>query len=86
MLVKDSFGDALATYLAERVSTLITIDERHYTGPDLRDVVKAQKPDLVIVMHNQVSVLGNLDFDSTAWVDMKTTLAQRSDSGDGGDG
>lgn len=85
MLVKDSFGDALTTYLAERVSTLITIDERHYTGPDLREVVKAQKPDLVIVMHNQVSVLGNLDFDSTAWVDMKTTLAHRSASeqGDG---
>ena len=32
MLVKDSFGDALTTYLAERVSSLITIDERHYTG------------------------------------------------------
>lgn len=82
MLVKDSFGDALTTYLAERVSTLITIDERHYTGPDLRDVVKAQKPDLVIVMHNQVSVLGNLAFDSTAWVDMKATLAHRAE-GDG---
>jgi hypothetical protein len=83
MLVKDSFGDALTTYLAERVSTLITIDERHYTGPDLREVVAAQKPDLVIVMHNQVSVLGNLEFDSTAWVDMAATLKQREESGQG---
>lgn len=83
MLVKDSFGDALTTYLAERVSTLITIDERHYTGPDLKAVVKAQKPDLVIVMHNQVSVLGNLEFDSTAWVDMAKTLANRATSSQG---
>src|SRR5690606_19484569 len=83
MLVKDSFGDALTTYLAERVSTLITIDERHYTGPDLREVVAAQKPDLVIVLHNQVSVLGNLEFDSTAWVDMAATVAHRAESGRG---
>jgi hypothetical protein len=82
MLVKDSFGDALTTYLAERVRTLITIDERHYTGADLREVVAAQKPDLVIVMHNQVSVLGNLAFDSTAWVDMAATKAHRK-QGDG---
>jgi hypothetical protein len=85
MLVKDSFGDALTTYLAERVSRLITIDERHYTGADLREVVAAQKPDLVIVMHNQVSVLGNLAFDSTAWVDMAATKAHREQApqGDG---
>jgi hypothetical protein len=85
MLVKDSFGDALTTYLAERVSRLITIDERHYTGADLREVVAAQKPDLVIIMHNQVSVLGNLAFDSTAWVDMAATKAHREQApqGDG---
>jgi hypothetical protein len=83
MLVKDSFGDALTTYLAERVSTLITIDERHYTGADLREVVAAQKPDLVIVMHNQVSVLGNVQFDSTAWVDMAATKAHRAQAAQG---
>jgi hypothetical protein len=83
MLVKDSFGDALTTYLAERVSTLITIDERHYTGADLRKVVAAQKPDLVIVMHNQVSVLGNVQFDSTAWVDMAATKAHRAQAAEG---
>lgn len=83
MLVKDSFGDALTTYLAERVSTLITIDERHYTGADLRTVVAAQKPDLVIVMHNQVSVLGNVRFDSTAWVDMAATKAHREQAAQG---
>jgi hypothetical protein len=83
MLVKDSFGDALTTYLAERVSTLITIDERHYTGADLRKVVAAQKPDLVIVMHNQVSVLGNVEFDSTAWVDMAATKAHRTHAAQG---
>lgn len=36
-------------------------------------VVAARQPDLVIVMHNQVSMLGNKQFDSGAWVDVKGT-------------
>lgn len=73
VLLQDSFGDALSTYLAERVKTLITIDERHYRGQDIRDLVAARHPDLVIVMHNQVSMLGNTKFDSAAWVDVAAT-------------
>jgi len=76
ILVKGSFGDALSTYLAERVKTLITIDERHYTGPDLSKLVAQRHPDLVIVMHNQVSMLGNKQFNSLAWVDVATNTAR----------
>jgi hypothetical protein len=77
VLLKDSFGDALSTYLAERVKTLITIDERHYGGQDIRELVAARHPDLVIVMHNQVSMLGNRLFDSRAWVDVAATAERR---------
>jgi len=85
ILIKDSFGDALATYLAERVETLITIDERHYRGQDIRKLVAQRHPDLVIVMHNQVSMLGNKKFDSLAWVDVATN-AKRLQGVPGGDG
>lgn len=85
ILIKDSFGDALSTYLAERVKTLITIDERHYRGQNIRDLVAARHPDLVIVMHNQVSMLGNTKFDSAAWVDVAATAKQpqATPAGDG---
>lgn len=77
LLVKDSFGDALSTYLAERVSALALVDERHYTGPNIVDLVRSFKPDLVIVMHNQVTMLGNSFFDSGIWVDVQAALARR---------
>ena len=77
LLIKDSFGDALSTYLAERVSTLVTVDERHYEGPDLKHLVAQLHPDLVILMHNQVSVLGSLSFDSGIWVDAATAEKRR---------
>jgi hypothetical protein len=85
VLLKDSFGDALSTYLAERVKTLITIDERHYRGKDIRDLVAQRHPDLVIVMHNQVSMLGNKKFDSESWVDVAAT-AERLKGAPDGDG
>jgi hypothetical protein len=81
LLLKDSFGDALSVYLAERVKTLITIDERHYRGKDIREVAAEQKVDLMIVMHNQVSMLGNRRFDSRAWVDIATAVRNRTQGG-----
>lgn len=83
VLLKDSFGDALSTYLAERVKTLITIDERHYRSQDIRKVVAARHPDLVIVMHNQMSTLGNPLFDSGAWVDVAATAKRLKGVPDG---
>jgi hypothetical protein len=78
LLIKDSFGDALSTYLAERVSTLVTIDERHYTGPDLAQVVQRLHPELVILMHNPVSLVANTQFDSGIWVDVAAAVARRA--------
>jgi hypothetical protein len=78
LLLKDSLGDALSTYLAERVSELVTIDERHYTGPDIQDVVRSMHPDLVILMHNQVSMLGNQQFISQIWVNVAAAVARRN--------
>lgn len=66
VLLKDSYGNAFATYLAERVSTLYVIDERHYTGVPL-DVFMAQaEPDAVVVLHNPVSLLST-SFESSVW-------------------
>ncbi|GAA4348210.1 DHHW family protein [Angustibacter luteus] len=82
LILKDSFGDAFSTYFSERVKTLITIDERHYNKPEnIRDVVARVKPDVVIVMHNQVSTLGNVSFDSQVWTDMDAVRARRAAKG-----
>lgn len=82
LLLKDSFGDALSTYLAERVKELVTIDERHYNRPeDIKDVVARVKPDIVVVMHNQISTLGNVSFDSQVWTDMAAVRARRAAKG-----
>ncbi len=89
LVLQDSFGDAFSTYLAERVKELVTIDERKYNRPeDIRDVVARVKPDVVIVMHNQISTLGNVSFDSQVWTDMAAVRARRAALGDAavGDG
>jgi hypothetical protein len=77
LLIKDSFGDALSTYLAERVSTLVTIDERQYSGADIAAVVQRIHPELVILMHNQVSMIGNVRFDPGIWVDVADAVKRR---------
>lgn len=77
LLIKDSFGDALSMYLAERVSYLVTVDERHYSGPDFPALIKRVKPDLVIMMHNQVSVIGNGKFDDGIWVNVADAARRR---------
>ena len=82
LLLKDSFGDAFSTYFSERVKELVTIDERHYNKPeDIKDIVARLKPDVVIVMHNQISTLGNVSFDSQVWTDMAAVRARRAAKG-----
>jgi hypothetical protein len=83
LLLKDSYGDALSVYLAERVKTLVTIDERHYRGKDVRELVAEVKPDLVMVMHNPVTMLGNRRFHSVAWVDVAAAVERRRGAPDG---
>ena len=66
LLLKDSFGDAFATYLAERVARLDVIDERHYDGQPLDTVISELKPDAVIVLHNSLSLLAPT-FNASVW-------------------
>lgn len=66
LLLKDSYGNAFATYLAERVSELVVVDERHYDGATLDVLADELKPDAVIVLHNPLSLLSS-DFDASVW-------------------
>lgn len=68
MLVKDSYGNAVATYLAERVKNLYVIDERHYDGEPLGQLMVEKSADAVVVLHNQVSLLSQA-FASDVWLD-----------------
>ncbi|MFV0634380.1 DHHW family protein [Demequina sp.] len=68
VLIKDSYGNALAPYLAERVTDLYVIDERHYGGAALGDFFAQIGPDAVVTMHNQVSLLSR-NFESSVWTD-----------------
>jgi len=66
LLVKDSFGNAFATYLAERVSELVVVDERHYEGLPLNVLASTMGADAVIVLHNPLSLLSE-SFDPSVW-------------------
>jgi len=66
LLLKDSFGNAFATYLAERVSELVVIDERHYQGPPLDELASELRPDAVVALHNPWSLLSR-SFDPSVW-------------------
>jgi len=67
VLVKDSYGNAVATYLAERVKDLYVVDERHYTGDPLGQLFAQTGADAVVVLHNQVSLLSQA-FASDVWL------------------
>lgn len=58
IIVKDSFGDSAVPYFALGAKRVIAIDERHYVGKPISEIIKQIKPDAVIVMHNQVSLFG----------------------------
>ena len=68
VLIKDSYGNPVATYLGERVRNLYVIDERHYEGQALADLLFDISPDAVVTMHNQVSLLSR-DFASDVWTE-----------------
>ncbi|GIG55176.1 DHHW family protein [Demequina activiva] len=72
LLLKDSYGNPFSVYLAERVSELHVVDERHYRGDlEIAELAEEVGADVVMVLHNQVSLLGVTRFDSTSWVDVK---------------
>jgi hypothetical protein len=57
VLLTDSFGTSVATYLAERVAQLVVIDERRYEGPALDALTAYLEPDAVVVLHNPMTLL-----------------------------
>jgi hypothetical protein len=81
VILKDSYGLPLVTYLAQRVHKVIAIDERKYTGPDLATLFAKERPNAVVVMHNIRTLLGDASFDARAWVDMAAVLAARHKAG-----
>lgn len=68
LLLKDSFGNSVATYLAERVKTLYVVDERHYTGVPLDLLVQQQHFDAVISLHNALTYLTSV-FRPEVWTE-----------------
>lgn len=78
MVLKDSFGLPLVTYLAQQAKRVIAVDERAYDGPDIVSLVKSEHPDLVVVAHNQVTLLRDKTFDPRLWVDVAGTVAARA--------
>ena len=50
LLIKDSFGDTMAPFLALGIRNLMTLDIRYFTG-SVRNYIAEQKPDVVIVMY-----------------------------------
>ena len=72
LLLKDSYGNPFSMYLAERVKEVHVVDERHYTGElEMSELAEDVGADVVMILHNQVSLLGTSRFDSTSWVDVK---------------
>ena len=68
LVLKDSYGLPLVTYLAQRARHVVAIDERKYRGPAIRQLVRRLRPDLVIIMHNERTLLGDPGFDPRTWV------------------
>lgn len=56
IILKDSFGDAFVPYFALGAKRVVSIDERHYSGAALSQVIAQVHPDAVIFLHNQLSM------------------------------
>jgi|GEM_PF-1779203 len=68
LMLADSFGNAVATYLAERVSQLIVIDERTYDGVPIGELAAQFQPDAVVVLHNPQTLL-TPSFNPAVWTE-----------------
>lgn len=68
LVLKDSYGLPLVTYLAQRATRVVSVDERKYSGTSIAALVAEVKPDLVIVAHNERTLLGDPSFDPGNWV------------------
>jgi hypothetical protein len=77
LILKDSYGLPLVTYLAQRAKKVVAIDERHYTGVQLTTLMSQLKPDAVLVVHNIRTLLGDVTFDPKLWVDARAVERAR---------
>jgi hypothetical protein len=77
VILKDSYGLPLVTYLAQKAHRVVAIDERKYKGEELRSLFKKIKPDAVLVVHNTRTLLGDSTFDPKLWVDAAAVIAAR---------
>ena len=53
LIIKDSFCDTMAPFLALGIRNLMTLDVRHFTG-SVKAYIDEHKPDVVIVMYTEV--------------------------------
>lgn len=77
VVLKDSYGLPLVTYLAQKAHRVVAIDERKYKGEELRSLFKKIHPDAVVVAHNTRTLLGDSTFDPRLWVDAAAVIAAR---------
>ena len=67
IIFKDSFGDAFTPYFALGAKRVITIDERHYKGVPIAELIRLVKPDGIIFMHNQLTMSTFTDKEASVW-------------------
>lgn len=77
VIFKDSFGLPFVTYLAQQAKRVIAIDERYYARGEISDLLAQERPDLVLVMHNQVTLFRDELFDPRLWQDTAGVVAAR---------
>lgn len=66
LMTKDSFGSPVATLLAPRFKRIVVIDERHFTGSKLSQVIKSVKPDGMLMLHS-LTVMHGYDWRDRIW-------------------
>jgi len=55
LMIRDSFCDTMAPFLALGVRNIMLLDIRHFTG-SVKAYIAENKPDVVIVMYTGVTV------------------------------
>lgn len=67
LILHDSYGSPLVSYLSASARYITAIDERSYRGTPIPTLAASGKYDLVIVAHNVRTLLGDTGFSWTTW-------------------
>jgi hypothetical protein len=67
LVLHDSYGSPLVSYLTASAKYVTAIDERSYRGVSIPKLAASGKFDLVIVAHNIRTLLGDTGFSWTTW-------------------